>query len=436
MGPHSGQTSLATALDTALNQGTGDLAQLAAVLKASPYSAVYRGQSLDMGVLQQAVAAVQILPPDYYSYYPHSGQPSPPNIYLAQELAEIVGVSASSISASLDTALQQTAATAGYAAMTVEQRWNALQTALTAADSSLTAADSDLTAQVLEQARQQGRAQRYDQAISSRMSSGSGEGFSIAGYISINSSYKSSGDELLLRPALLAVELGISQTELEAVILSAYQTDSGNYRTPSNPSGLGSLVNALQSSVSVSGLDEVGLKGYIKLVHLLPTGVSSAQLASQLNGFYSGQYSYYHWLGSADQSRLLTAARQAQGSSSSGQSGFEQAQRNFLIRLQDSSSSSYNESQVFSLVREAVANQQLLSLGLAADVSLQRLAWELWRSQYPALSSSGSYYPHSGQTSLATALDTALNQGTGDLAQLAAVLKAKQKKRGTKGKNK
>merc|ERR1712000_696360 len=146
------------------------------------------------------VAAVQILPPDYYSYYPHSDQPSPANIYLAQELAEIVGVSASSISASLDTALQQTA---------------------------LTAADSSLTAQVLEQARQQGRAQRYDQAISSRMSSGSGEGFSIAGYISINSSYKSSGDELLLRPALLAVELGISQTELEAVILSAYQTDSG-----------------------------------------------------------------------------------------------------------------------------------------------------------------------------------------------------------------
>merc|ERR1712000_228893 len=416
MGPHSGQTSLATALDTALNQGTGDLAQLAAVLKASPYSAVYRGQSLDLAVLQQAVAAVQILPPDYYSYYPHSGQPSPPNIYLAQELAEIVGVSASSISASLDTALQQTAATAGYAAMTVEQRWNALQTALTAADSSLTAADSDLTAQVLEQARQQGRAQRYDQAISSSMSSGSGEGFSIAGYISINSSYKSSGDELLLRPALLAVELGISQTELEAVILSAYQTDSGNYRTPSNPSGLGSLVSALQPSVS--GLDEVGLKGYIKLVHLLPTAVSSAQLVNQLNGFssqYSGQYSY-NWLGSVNQSRLLTAARQAQGSSSSssGQSGFEQAQRNFLIRLQDSSSSSYNESQIFSLVREAVANQQLLSLGLAADVSLQRLAWELWRSQYPALSSSGSYYPHSGQTSLATALDTALNQGTGD----------------------
>merc|ERR1712000_475459 len=178
--PHSGQTSLGTALDTALNQGTGDLAQLATVLKASPYSAVYRGQSLDLAALQQAVAAVQILPP---------------NIYLAQELAEIVGVSASSISASLDTALQQTAATAGYAAMTVEQRWNALQTALTAADSSL-------TAQVLEQARQQGRAQRYDQAISSSMSSGSGEGFSSAGYISINSSYKSSGDELLLRPAL------------------------------------------------------------------------------------------------------------------------------------------------------------------------------------------------------------------------------------------
>merc|ERR1711964_289928 len=125
--PHSGQTSLATALDTALNQGTGDLAQLAAVLKASPYSAVYRGQSLDLAVLQQAVAAVQILPPDYYGYYPHSDQPSPPNIYLAQELAEIVGVSASSISASLDTALQQTAATAGYAAMTVEQRWNTLQ---------------------------------------------------------------------------------------------------------------------------------------------------------------------------------------------------------------------------------------------------------------------------------------------------------------------
>merc|ERR1711964_820877 len=157
-----------------------------------------------------------------------------------------------------------------------------------------------------------------------------------------------------------------------------------------------------------------GLKGYIKLVHLLPTGVSSAQLVNRLNGFssqYSGQYSY-NWLGSVNQSRLLTAARQAQGSSNSGQSGFEQAQRNFLIRLQDSSSSSYNESQIDSLVREAVANQQLLSLGLAADVSLQRLAWELWRSQYPALSSSGSYYPHSGQTSLATALDTALNQGT------------------------
>merc|ERR1712000_604856 len=274
--PHSGQTSLGTALDTALNQGTGDLAQLATVLKASPYSAVYRGQSLDLAALQQAVAAVQILPP---------------NIYLAQELAEIVGVSASSISASLDTALQQTAATAGYAAMTANQRWTTLQTALTAADSSL-------TAQVLEQARQQGRAQRYDQAISSSMSSSGGynSNFSPAGYINSGSSYsyKSGGDELLLRPALLAVELGISQTELEAVILSAYQTDSGNYRTPSNPSGLGSLVSALQSSVSVSGLDEVGLKGYIKLVHLLPTGVSSAQLASQLNDFYSGQYSYYH----------------------------------------------------------------------------------------------------------------------------------------------
>ncbi|MEE3276904.1 MAG: hypothetical protein VX193_03635, partial [Candidatus Thermoplasmatota archaeon] len=245
--PDSGQTSLATALDTALNQGSGDLAQLAVVLKASPYSAVYRGQSLDLAALQQAVAAVQILLPDYYSYYPAGGQASPDNIYLAQELAQIVGVGASSISSSLDTALQQTAATAGYAAMTVEQRWSTLQTALTAADNSLTAADSNLTAQVLEQALQQGRAQRYDQAISSSMSSGGSSNFSPAGYISNQSwsSYNSGGDELLLRPALLAVELGLSQTELEEAILNAYQTDSNGYRTPINPSGLGSLLSAL-----------------------------------------------------------------------------------------------------------------------------------------------------------------------------------------------
>ena len=89
------------------------------------------------------VGAGPVLPPDDAGA--PGGQASPDNIYLAQELAETVYGNGSSISASLDTALQQTAATAGYAAMTVEQRWTTLQTALTAADNSL-------TAQVLEQA--------------------------------------------------------------------------------------------------------------------------------------------------------------------------------------------------------------------------------------------------------------------------------------------
>ena len=110
------------------------------------------------------------------------------------------------------------------------------------------------------------RARRYDSAISSSMSSG-GLNYNPAGYIHTDSgySYNSGGDQLLLRPSRLAVELGLSPTVLEEAILSAYQADSDNYRRPNyfSPSGLSSLVSALQPSVS--GLDEEGLKGYIKL---------------------------------------------------------------------------------------------------------------------------------------------------------------------------